>query len=69
MFNENFVITENYFGRELTPMEIIQTETFTVYVCVDSTNDIQVYNENGEGACELSNIDINEFIAVLATKS
>ena len=69
MFNENYVITENYFGSELTPMEVIQTESFTVYVCVDITNDVQVYNENGEGACELSNIDINEFIAVLATKS
>ena len=57
-------ISESYFGVELTPVEIIHSSYGVIYVCVDHSNDLALYNESGESAMSLSTIDVKEFMEV-----
>lgn len=65
IYTKEYTILENYFGQEIMPYCILENEYTKAYICLDNNNNFQVYNENGEGAMELSNIDIEEFIDML----
>jgi hypothetical protein len=68
MFDKSYTISEGYFGKDLTPMEVIRFDNFVIYVCVDSQDTVHLYNADGDGACELSFIDIDEFKTVFSAK-
>ena len=68
MYNEKYTITEYYFGRDLTPIEILKTGVYTLYVCMDEDNTFYFYDHEGYGACQLSYIDIEDFDEAMEQK-
>ena len=62
-------IEENYFGAEIEPVRILETEFGKIYVgklTLHSQDKFVFYSEDGTDPVELSSIDIQEFERALS---
>lgn len=67
------VVTENYFGAEVEPLEIIESKYGKIYVGrtynASGDENISLYNKWGADAMDLSQIDTDEFEQALKEKT
>jgi len=62
-------ISENYFGSEAEPLDIIESKYGKIYVLRDEDDDIRFYDENGDDPLNLSYIDVSEFNKIFEEKN